>query len=129
MKKLTAIVFLVLYFSTTSGATIQLHYCMNKLVSWSISSKTNVKCSKCGMGKCIHKGCCHDESRTIKADNHKASYQYFELARFVFQIEKSISALNKTLIEFTSVTTYPFCNAPPQINNAPVYLLKSVFRI
>jgi hypothetical protein len=130
VKKVAATIFLLVYFVTSSGATIQLHYCMDKLVAWSLASKEKSKCSKCGMEKKGHKGCCHDESRLIKLDkDHKATFNYFELSKLQPQIEKNVNGNVEFLYILNPRVTYPITNAPPLQTHVPVYLLNSVFRI
>lgn len=64
---------MVLYSASTIGATINMHYCMNKFAGWSLISKKKDKCPKCGM---INTGCCKDEKKQIKLslDQQKAEY-------------------------------------------------------
>ena len=130
MKKVAATIFLLIYFVTTSGATIQLHYCMDKLVGWSLVSKEKPKCAKCGMEKKGHKGCCHDESKLIRLDKvHKGSFNYFELSKLQPQIEKNINGNVEFLYILNPRVTYPITNAPPLHSSIPLYLYNSVFRI
>ena len=130
MKRVAATIFLLVYFVTSSGATIQLHYCMDKLVSWSLNSKSKSNCSKCGMEKKGHKGCCHDESKFVKLDKvHKASANYFDFSKFQIQISKATFDCTEHLYVSNPVLSYPTTNAPPLISKAPIYLFNSVFRI
>lgn len=128
MKKLIAIIFLVTYFVTSSGATMRLHYCMDKLVDWSFFNKVKANCSSCGMEKKGHKGCCHDENRIIKVDkNHKASTTSFEFLKY-FPLINNTFLVNEHFFPFNPVTTNPSTNAPP-VRAIPIYLYISVFRI
>ena len=130
MKKIIATIFLVTYFVASSGATIQLHYCMDKLVGWNLASKEKSKCSKCGMEKKGHRGCCHDESRFIKLNKvHEASFCYFELSKLQPQIEKNINGSVEFLYILNPRVTYPITNAPPLQAQVLIYLFNSVFRI
>ena len=45
------------------GATVHLHYCMDKFINWSLL-KGGDKCNKCGMEK--DDGCCKDENKFVK---------------------------------------------------------------
>ena len=70
MKKLVVILLLFVYGVTTVGATVHLHFCMNKFVGWDFSENENRTCSKCGMKDvAIKKGCCKDEHKQLKIDN------------------------------------------------------------
>jgi hypothetical protein len=71
VKKALVILLLVLYSASTIGATINMHYCMNKFAGYSFNSEKKDKCPKCGMK---NMGCCKDEKKQIKltADQQKA---------------------------------------------------------
>ena len=56
---------LLLYGAASFGATIHLHYCMNRLTGASLWADAKVKCGNCGMQKEASHGCCHDECKQI----------------------------------------------------------------
>jgi hypothetical protein len=62
----------MIYGSATMGTTVHLHYCMNKIVGWSLVDKQDHQCHTCGMEK--KGGCCKDSKAQIKlaADQQKA---------------------------------------------------------
>ncbi|MEI6087218.1 MAG: hypothetical protein WCR66_06495 [Bacteroidota bacterium] len=72
MKKLLVLLLLMVYGSATMGTTVHLHYCMNKVVGWSLADNQDHKCHSCGMEK--KAGCCKDSKAQIKlaADQQKA---------------------------------------------------------
>lgn len=72
MKKLFVLLLLIIYGSATMGTTVHLHYCMNKMVGWSLVDNQDHKCHTCGMEK--KGGCCKDSKTQIKlaADQQKA---------------------------------------------------------
>lgn len=49
MKKTIAILLLALYSSATIGANINLQFCADKLVAWSIWQTTDNTCNTCGL--------------------------------------------------------------------------------
>ena len=129
MKKFVATIFLFIYFIGTSGATIRLHYCMDKLQGWSLTSKERSKCDKCGMDKQKQKGCCHDESKFVKLDkDHKATFNDFDFTK-VQIAGHNIPASIGALYAFNPVIALPVNNAPPIERQVPTYLFNSVFRI
>ena len=69
MKKCLATILAVLYFMTSTGATIHMHYCMGKMVSWALWHKHDKKddCKNCSMAK--KKGCCEDKHQTIEIES------------------------------------------------------------
>ena len=129
MKKIAVILILLVYGSTTIGATVHLHYCMNEFVGWSLwhKGKEN-ECGKCGM-KEKKGGCCKDEHRHVqlKVDHQKSSVAY-----------------HITLTEATSITTpfltfilkasplphhIPVSNAPPHIPKGNLYIFHCVLLV
>jgi hypothetical protein len=80
VKKVIVILLLVLYSAATIGATINMHYCMNKFAGYSFKEIKKDKCPKCGMK---NTGCCKDEKKQIKltADQQKTDFNtgaYFQ---------------------------------------------------
>ena len=63
MKKILVSIFAVFYLASSVGATVHLHYCMDKFIDWSLL-KGGDKCDKCGMEK--DGGCCKDENKFVK---------------------------------------------------------------
>jgi hypothetical protein len=63
VKKAFVILLMVLYSASTIGATINIHYCMNKFAGYSFKKVKKDKCPKCGMK---NMGCCKDEKKHIK---------------------------------------------------------------
>src|SRR6185295_20228695 len=63
MKKILVSILAVFYLATSVGATVHLHYCMDKFINWSLL-KGGDKCSKWGMEK--DGGCCKDENKFVK---------------------------------------------------------------
>ena len=63
VKKAIVIFLLVLYTASSIGATINMHYCMDKFAGLSFSDTKKDKCPKCGM---TNSGCCKDKKKQIK---------------------------------------------------------------
>ena len=72
MKKLFVLLLFVIYGSATLGTTVHFHYCMNKVVGWSLDNSLDHKCHTCGMEK--KNSCCKDSKTQIKlgSDQQKA---------------------------------------------------------
>lgn len=140
MKKLTATILAVIYLSSTIGATLHLHYCMERLVGWGLSADhANKKvCPFCGMattspaknGSKESKGCCKDELKQVKVDNdHKIPDAAISLHKPILQLEDHFSvdpsfiACNPPILEF------PTSNSPPRSEEISLILRNCVFRI
>ena len=130
MKKIVTTILLLVYMVTSSGATIQLHYCMDRLVGWSLSATGTSTCVKCGMEKKGHKGCCHDEDKTIKVDrDQKASDTFLNVLVPTVALDKSPLDYRALVWIFNPVLLFPTNNAPPSRKKLPLFIYLSVFRI
>jgi hypothetical protein len=127
VKKILVSILAVFYLASSVGATVHLHYCMDKIIDWSLL-KNGDKCNKCGMEK--DGGCCKDENKFVKNN-----------------VDQKVAESAVQLIEITAIATpvglvyssehylssfiqeYPISNAPPRSNGVGIYILNSVFRI
>lgn len=130
VKKTAVIILLLIYGSATIGATVHLHYCMNKFAGWSLGHGKDEKCGKCGMEEKDKGSCCKDEHKhfKLKTDHQKSSAaQLISLnadpALFVPVVDFDIPAC-PTIIE-----NFPFSHAPPGIGGAKLHLLHCLFLI
>lgn len=74
LKKFVTILLLIVYSTTSIGATVHLHFCMDKFVGWNLTHNENEKCGKCGMKEdATKKGCCKDEHKQLKIDSDQKS--------------------------------------------------------
>ena len=128
MKKVVASILAVFYLTSSMGATIHLHYCMDKLINWSLMKGNGDKCDKCGMKK--DEGCCKDENKFVKNNIDQKvtepSIQLIEMAAvatpaaFIYTSEHYFSS---------SIQEYSRINAPPRDYGVGIYILNSVFRL
>ena len=65
MKKFLVTILALVYLASSSGAVVNLHYCMGKLKSWDLSHTSKNTCGNCGMEK-ANKSCCHDEQKQLQ---------------------------------------------------------------
>ena len=141
MKKLLIAILAVVYLASSIGATIHLHYCMDKLVAWSLGNEktSNIACPFCGMAKTTSdkhcgkqvKGCCKDEQKQIKVDkDQKAPNDIgFSYAKPFLQIANHTSFEIPSLAIISPTLEYPTSHAPPRAGNVPLFIRNSVFRI
>lgn len=76
MKKIAAILLILLYSAASSGATVHFHYCMGKLQGAGLLTPTKDRCGNCGMSK-VKNACCKDVHKTIKAQKN---YQHASIS-------------------------------------------------
>ena len=140
MKRFLATILAVVYLSASIGATVHLHYCMDKLVAWSFGkekSKTKA-CPFCGMVKSKidkhcgkeGKGCCKDEQKQVKLKNDQ---KVAEAAINLSQIPAEATAPIFTYYSFEYFSSlkelYPLTHAPPRTKNIALFVLNCDFRI
>jgi hypothetical protein len=109
MKKLIAAILSFLYISTSSGATLQMHYCMDQLVNWSIGD--------------------NDEKKQLKIEKDQKSAQSIQIA-LSLAVAVPVSYLPTSIHDYSSITeAYPINNAPPRTADCPDYIRNCTFRI
>lgn len=128
MKKFIVAILAFSYLVTSIGATIHLHYCMDKLVTWSLSDSTEGdKCENCGMKK--EDNCCKDEKKVVKNITDQKTSETFilNLAVFIAVIPSFASYELDFYSSTTSGNNTP--HAPPIESNQEIYLRNCVFLI
>ena len=141
MKKVLVTILAVVYLTTSIGATVYLHFCMDKLVAWELGSqRTKSKaCPYCGMIKTSTdrhcgkeaKGCCHDERKQVGTEKDQKTVDVgYKLERpFLLISTQSIPRELSPNDVFSSVLEYPLTHAPPGTCNTSLFVLNCVFRI
>ena len=132
MKKFVVAILAFLYLGTSIGATVHLHYCMDKLVDWSLWNYPDSKCGECGMEKnhgTTKDGCCKDEQKTIKNTKDEKLNQAIS---YLIQTPSVIHTALQNELPATNVSsiteTNPISHAPPR-SQAPIYIRNRVFLI
>ncbi len=130
MKKTAVIILLVIYSSTTIGATVHLHYCMDKFAGWSFWHSKNSKCGKCGMDKeTKNNGCCKDEHKIIKTEKEHQQAQTIHEYNPIFS-PAIVTVFPTYIFAIASTTeTHPQINAPPPKHGVKLYILNCIYRI
>ena len=131
MRKVFVFILACFYLTSATGATVHLHYCMNKLVDWKLWHSNEKKCSGCGMEKSLENdnGCCKDEHKQVKLENdHKAAPNYW-----ITNLEiTTFSSSELEIMDFNfrnAAQQIPLSHAPPRTAGTAVYILNRVFRI
>ena len=128
MKKFVVIFFSIFYLVSTSGMSLNVHYCGGKIKHVSFITTNNEK-GCCGKKK-MSKKCCKDKVAYFKIkDNHKSN----QVAKIANPSSKLISAVLPSVINCTYVssfyTTVQNYHAPPVIYDNPLYLKHRVLLI
>ncbi len=132
MKKIFLVILAFTYFASTSGATLHLHYCMGKMVEWSVSGNEEENCPVCGSdkSKMVEKGCCKDEHKQLKITNDHSITETAFQGLCLMAVALPVSFIDIPAITFSSITEEnPTTNAPPHSSGTPIYKRNCVFRI
>ena len=132
MKKFIASILAFLFLSSSTGMTVHMHYCMDKLIETDLwhTAMQDAACSNCGMKTKDTQGCCKDEHKVFKTGD----YQQSDVAK-IPALEAFVLALPaqplhlQTVILSTRVKQLPRSNAPPDGRTVPAYLFNCTFRI
>src|SRR5438874_13413221 len=80
MKKIFVAILLFTYAFASSGASVDLHYCMGKLIGWNFDYTSKNDCRNCGMKTKPDKGCCDNKQINPKTDKEQqAAYNTVSL--------------------------------------------------
>ena len=140
MKKILVTILAFVYLTSTVGATVHLHYCMDKLVAWSLMQEkpTKNKCPYCGMSKssankrCSKeiKGCCKDDQKQVKLENdQKLSETVLKVGKISGELINPVLPDNSFEHISSILTAYPVTHAPPRQSDVPFFILNCVYRI
>jgi hypothetical protein len=132
MKKFAVVILALLYLTTSTGANLNLHYCMGELADWGLGESKSKTCGFCGMEKGDEKdnGCCKDEQKFIKND---ADQKTVESSLDILKV-MAASPLPEypelPAVLFSSLSEQnPVSNAPPRTECQALYILNSTFLI
>ncbi|MGZ3950922.1 MAG: HYC_CC_PP family protein [Flavisolibacter sp.] len=126
MKKIVAIIFLLVYGLSSTGATLQFHYCCGKLKSVKLTPVTE---KQCGMKHStpVKKKCCDDKQIELKI---KADQKTQQAAKFNIWspsiAKKELAIVVQQPVVSTAIVPEVF--APPPLGD-PLYILHCVYRI
>ena len=132
MKKFSIVILALVYFSTSTGATLSMHYCMGKLADWELGQSKSKTCEFCGMEKGDEKdnGCCKDEQKFIK---NNTDQKFVESATYTLKFP-AVSELSFytafTFIQSVSVKAQNhISHAPPGCAGLPIFIRNRTFLI
>ena len=131
MKKAAILILTILYITSASGATVNIHYCMGQFAGWELGHDDEQSCGSCGMDK-QSKGkedCCRDEHKTLKVDDvHKMAESFVQLVQAPVIITEH-NNMHGSYIMRSGKKLLPSINAPPSLVPEHVYLVNRSIRI
>ncbi len=132
MKKFITAILAMLYITSSTGATVYMHYCMGQVSDWGIGQNDSKTCGTCGMEKTdsADKGCCKDEHKFVKDDSaQKITENNMQMLQLL-SIALPSSYIVLPVVDFPSVTEEnPLSNAPPRTDGVAVYIRNCIFLI
>ena len=131
MRRLLVIILSILYMTSASGATVQIHYCMGKDVGANFLHKHSDRCRKCGMDNSKSKGCCKDEHKLFKTADHQQGKVSFDPAHsFVTLIPALVPIHNNSSVYYQYYASGMVANSPPELlPGCPKYILIRNIRV
>jgi hypothetical protein len=126
VKKIFALILSIVYLTSSVGATVHLHYCMDKLVNWSLKDEGD-ECKNCGMEK--DGNCCKDEQKFVKNNLDQSITGAIQL------LQSPATDTHFSFISFVDDHSYPIINehpishSPPTDDDIDILIHNCVFRI
>ena len=128
MKKILISILAIFYLASSVGATVHLHYCMDKFIDWSLLKGSGDKCDKCGMEK--DGGCCKEENKFVKNNiDQKARESAIQLIQMAAVAMPAPSIFTSGYHLNSLIQENDLSHAPPRNTGVGIYILNSVFRL
>ena len=128
MKKVIVSILAVLYLCSSAGATVHLHYCMGKLVNWSLNDVNGENCDQCGMEK--DDGCCKDEHQFVKNDiDQKTAESAIQLISVNANVTPVTYIIISEFYYLSLAENYQTDHAPPIKSGVDILIRNCIFRI
>ena len=130
MKKIVLTLLAFFYLGVSSGATVDIHFCMGKLIDWGISQSESEKCTNCGMEKGSSSDCCEDQQLklTVKESPKASPVVYYFTSLSVYQTCTAYNISN--FIDTSSLAeSWAISDAPPRTKSVPAFIRNCTFRI
>ena len=127
MKKFVAIFFSIFYLISSSGISLNVHYCGGKMKHVSFITTNEKGC--CGKKK-MSKKCCKDKVAYFKIkDNHKSNLVAKVVPPPVKLINTVLPSVHVDCYTSTVIVTVENNHSPPVIYDNPLYLKHRVLLI
>ena len=122
---------MVAYSAASLGATVHLHYCMDKLVEWGMARNEGNMCGHKGVMKGMdNEKCCKHQYRQLKVENHyKDAVSVIDHNKFTTVANLGFPyqiTINPTSIPVRNAYEIQDHRAKP---NNKIYILNCVYRI
>lgn len=129
MKKVLATILTLIYFVASTGATVNIHYCMGKPQSMDLGHPLSKKevCHKCGMTN--KKGCCEEKQQVVKLEKKYTIPVTGVSATKITSLPTRYCAIEPSGIQLNDIVNYFSSNSPPGRGGIPIFIRNCVFLI
>ncbi|HWK07266.1 MAG TPA: hypothetical protein VNS58_26725 [Puia sp.] len=130
MKKLASILLIILYATTSSGASFHFHFCMGKFQGIGFAAPAKQTCDKCGMNKKGNgNGCCSDVVKTFKAPTDQSSSGVsFDFTQYAHTLP-IMGTYSPRIALFHKEPSILYTTGPPKSPLLPLFIRDRNFRI
>ena len=128
MKKLLAIVILLVYGLSSTGMTVHFQYCCGMLEKIDFVPPVTKHCAGDKGIKIDSKKCCDDKEVNLKISSEQSAAKILYLDSFP-TIVKAVQPDFFLSSPFKTKKLLPEVFAPPPLSTLPIFILISVFRI
>ena len=130
MKKFVITILAVFYLGVSSGATVDIHYCMGQLIDWGISQDETEKCNNCGMEKGISSDCCKDQQHKLTIEESpKASAIVYYFNILGLNNPHTVYSYSRILFSDHLAEIGVYSDSPPRTRSIPAFIRNCTFRI
>lgn len=130
MKRAFVSIFLLVYFTVSTGFTVNMHYCMDRFQSWEFGATESDSCDKCGMSTSESNNCCRDEVKVMKL--HQDLFQTAGPSlphQVVLALPVTPFWYTPPQLHYAYVRGQHYAHSPPLLDKQDTYLSIGVFRI
>ncbi len=132
MKKFLLSIFALFYLTISSGFTVQINYCMDKLSGWELNliNDKQPSCERCAMDMNADNNCCKDEQKVVKFESDQKAQQQQNFVFHPVSIVQNLPQTNFASLNFISSVTIPenLQQKPPELS-LPLFVRHQNFRI
>ena len=126
MKKFLAFILAIVYLTSSTGATINIHYCMGK--KYAAELFNHDRCSKCEMQN-KKAGCCKTEHQFFKVNDNHLMAEEISSPSVLFTFIYSFNTAFKIYACLSTQLIINSVHAPPLYNGISAYISNCIYRI
>ena len=123
MKRFFALILSIVYFTLSTDAAVNIHFCSGEIESIHINATSQICC--CGSGE-MSKDCCKDENLVLELDTDQTFLSIQNVVPEQFEIINYLFYTNSLIIEETINTELANYSIPPP-KLQPTWLLNCTF--